>query len=154
DRPARAPVAALPPHHRPQLDGDRDRERGSLRSGDPRQPEATLRFVAAHVVASLPLRDRPEERDRAQREPLIALPPRPGPRLPASDPFRLEARRHDPLSLAAGPPALREGAGKPPPEALARPVFRARKRGARKRVSQVLLRMRSVEGDRPAAGAG
>src|SRR5262249_5285926 len=84
--------------------------RGPLRSGDPRQPGATLRFLAAHRVAALPLRDRSEERDRAQREPLIALPPRPGPRLPASDPLGLEARRHDPLSLAAGPPALRAGA--------------------------------------------
>src|SRR5207245_10256403 len=101
DRPARSAVAALPAHGRSELDGDRDRARGPLRSGNPPPPGADGGIAGAHPVAALSLRHRREERDRPQREPLLAVSPRARASLRAPDPLGLESRRYAALSRPA-----------------------------------------------------
>ena len=69
-RPADDP---LPPRRRAQLDRDRGRARRLLRPGHPQPARPAQRLAALRPVASLPLRHLGLERDRPQREPLLAL---------------------------------------------------------------------------------
>src|SRR5439155_3971326 len=93
--------AALPAHRRSELDRDRDRARGPVRSGDPPPPGADVGVPGAHPVAALPLPRRGEERDRSQREPVLAVSPRARASLPAPDPLGLESRRYAALPRPA-----------------------------------------------------
>ena len=56
---------------------------GSSDARDPATTAAAGRLAAAHALAALPLRHRRQQRDRPQREPVLAVPPR-ARRAPAS----------------------------------------------------------------------
>src|SRR3954447_3905267 len=115
DLPPRQPPHPLPPHRRPQLDRDRDRARRLRRRRRPGGPAPAAPLVAPPPVASLKLPDSGPRRDRARREPQLALPPRAGPEPATADPRRL---------------ATLLDAGLPAPAATPRPLPRLRLRGA------------------------
>ena len=76
DLPARPADDDVPPHRRPQLDGDRDRARRDERPADPRQPAPARGVARADALADGRYRIQLRERDRPQREPDEPVPPR------------------------------------------------------------------------------
>src|SRR6185437_7679658 len=90
----------VPPHRRPQLDGDRDRARRlQRRAGARRRPPDVLE-PPPRALAAMPLQYPDSRRDRPRREPVEPLPPRGRALLANPDPLGLRPPRHADLPHA------------------------------------------------------